>query len=107
MLNRILLTSSLAAIALCAAPTLQSCSSTQPVGEQMSDAGITSKIKAKYVADGDINPFNISVETEEGIVYLTGRVKTQANKDEAEQLARDTKGVRQVVNNIQVGDRTN
>ena len=107
MLNRILLTSGIAAIALCASPTLQSCSSTQPASEQMSDATITSKIKAKYVADPEINPFNISVETEEGIVYLTGRVKTQGSKDEAEQLARDTDGVRQVVNNIQVGDRTN
>jgi osmotically-inducible protein OsmY len=106
MLNRILVSGGLAAIALCAAPTLQSCSSTQPVGEQMSDATITSKIKAKFVADPEINPFNISVETEEGIVYLTGRVKTQVSKDEAEQLARDTDGVRQVVNNIQVGDRT-
>ena len=105
-MNRILVSTGIACIALCAAPLMSSCSSTQPVGEQMSDAGITSKIKAKYVADPEINPFNISVETEEGVVYLTGRVKTQANKDKAEQLARDTSGVRQVVNNIQVGDRT-
>jgi hyperosmotically inducible protein len=105
-MNRILVSTGIACIALCAAPLMSSCSSTQPVGEQMSDAGITSKIKAKYVADPEINPFNISVETEEGVVYLTGRVKTQASKDEAEQLARDTDGVRQVVNNIQVGDRT-
>jgi len=74
--------------------------------EQVSDAGITSKIKAKFVADPQINPFNISVETEEGVVYLTGRVHTQQIKDEAERLALDTKGVRQVVNHIQVGDRT-
>ena len=85
---------------------LSSCSSTQPMKEQVSDAGITSKIKAKFVADPQINPFNISVETEEGVVYLTGRVHTQQIKDEAERLALDTKGVRQVVNHIQVGDRT-
>jgi hyperosmotically inducible protein len=72
----------------------------------MSDAGITSKIKAKFVADPEINPFNISVETEEGVVYLTGRVHTEAIKEEAERLALDTNGVRQVVNQIEVGDRT-
>lgn len=98
--------SSLALIgaALLCAPALESCRSTQPARTQLSDAGITSKIKTKYVADPEINPFNISVSTEEGVVYLTGRVKTQADKTEAEQLARDTDGVKKVVNNIQVGE---
>ena len=84
-------------------PMLESCRTTQPAGTQMSDAGITSKIKAKYVADPEINPFNISVSTEEGVVYLTGRVHTQEDRDEAEKLARETEGVRRVVNNVQVG----
>jgi hyperosmotically inducible protein len=96
----------LAGIALVAVPMLESCSSTQPVGEQLSDSGITTKIKAKLTADPEINPFNISVETEEGTVYLTGRVHDQAQKDEAEELARNTEGVKRVVNHIEVGDRT-
>ena len=96
----------IAGFAFCGVPMFQSCSTTQPASEQMSDAGITSKIKSKFVADPDVKALDVSVETEEGVVYLTGRVKTQANKDKAEQLARDTSGVRQVVNNIQVGDRT-
>lgn len=106
MLRRTLAPLGLACIALCAAPLLESCSTNQPAGEQLSDAGITSKIKAKYVADSDISNFDISVETEEGVVYLTGRVESEAVKDEAERIALNTDGVRQVVNHIKVGDRT-
>lgn len=95
-----------ACLAFASVSGLESCSSTQPAEEQFSDASITTKIKAKFVADSDINPFNISVETEEGIVYLTGRVQNEGVKDEAERLARETEGVRSVVNHIQVGDRT-
>lgn len=85
---------------------LDSCSSTQPAGEQVSDATITTKIKAKLLRNGDVNPFNISVETEEGTVYLTGRVNNQHEKDTAERLALETEGVVSVVNHIAVGDRT-
>jgi hypothetical protein len=96
----------LACLALVGAPLVESCSTTQPAGEQFLDAGITTKIKAKFTAAADINPFNISVETEEGTVYLTGRVHKQEQKDEAERIARETDGVRRVVNHIEVGDRT-
>lgn len=96
----------IAGIALCIPPVLDSCSTTQPVKTQMSDAAITSKVKAKYVGDSDVKALDISVNTEEGVVYLTGRVETQAQKDEAERIARNTDGVKQVVNHIKVGDRT-
>ena len=101
-----LATLGVACLAFASVSGLESCSSTQPAKEQFSDAGITTKIKAKFVADPEINPFNISVETEEGIVYLTGRVQDESVKEEAEKLARETEGVRSVVNHIQVGDRT-
>jgi hyperosmotically inducible periplasmic protein len=96
----------LACLALFSAPVLEGCSTTQPAGEQFTDAGITTKIKAKFTAAEGINPFNISVETEEGTVYLTGRVHEQAQKEEAERIAAETEGVRRVVNHIEVGDRT-
>lgn len=99
-------TIALAGLAFCTVPLLDSCSSNQPIKEQFSDAGITTKIKSKFAADPDVSVFNISVETEEGIVYLTGRVKEERQKEEAEELARNTEGVRSVVNHIQVGDRT-
>jgi hypothetical protein len=88
------------------APVFQSCKSNQPVTEQVSDATITSKVKAKYVGDSDVKVFDISVNTEEGVVYLTGRVDTQSQKDEAERIAWNTDGVKQVVNHIKVGSQS-
>jgi hyperosmotically inducible protein len=83
---------------------LGACSSTQTVGEQVDDAGITSRVKAKLAADGDINPFNIDVDTVDGVVTLTGKVAEAQARSKAEQLARDTDGVKRVNNLITVGD---
>ena len=46
---------------------------------------------------------DIHVETISNKVTLTGRVPTDADKQVAEQLARSTKGVGSVVNNLEVG----
>lgn len=96
----------LVGLALGGTPVFQSCRTTEPMSEQMSDAGITSKIKAKFVGDPDVKALDVSVNTEEGVVYLTGRVDNKFQKEEAERIAAETKGVIRVVNHIQVGDRT-
>lgn len=83
---------------------LAACSSTQTAGEQLDDAGITAHVKAKLAADGDINPFNIDVDTVDGVVTLNGKVAKVEAKTKAGQLARETDGVRRVNNLIQVGD---
>lgn len=93
-------------LALVLALVLGACSSTRTVGTQVDDAGITAKVKAKLAADGDINPFNIDVDTNEGVVTLQGRVAKDEARIKAEQLARDTDGVRRVINLVKVGDNT-
>jgi len=74
------------------------------MGEQLDDATITTKIKAKLTADPDINPFNVNVDSEDGMVTLTGRVADRERKMLAERLARETKGVRGVRNLLEVGE---
>lgn len=91
-------------MALIFALALGACSSTKTAGTQVDDAAITSKVKAKLAADGDINPFNIDVDTNEGVVTLQGRVAKDDARTKAEQHARDTEGVRRVINLIKVGD---
>lgn len=83
---------------------LGACSSTQTVGEQVDDAGITAAVKAKLTADTDINSFNIDVDTVDGVVTLTGKVAQADARSKAEQYARDTDGVKRVNNLITVGD---
>lgn len=86
--------------------SLAACSSTRTVGTQVDDAAITAHVKAKLAADGDINPFNIDVDTNEGVVTLQGRVKKEEARTKAERLARETDGVRRVINLVKVGDQS-
>lgn len=74
-------------------------------GERISDGAITAKIKSKFAADPEINPFSIDVDTIEGVVTLTGRVADERRSEEAEKLARNTKGVREVKNRLRIGDQ--
>lgn len=73
------------------------------MGERVDDGWITTKVKTKFAADPELNPFNINVDTTEGVVTLTGRVETEAAAEEAEELARATKGVKKVNNRLEVG----
>jgi hypothetical protein len=83
---------------------LGACSSTRSAATQVDDAAITAAIKAKLAADGDINPFNIDVDTNNGVVTLRGRVEKREARDKAAQLASGTEGVREVINLLKVGD---
>lgn len=78
------------------------CASNRTVGEQADDSTITTKITAKLAADPEVNPFNIDVDTFDGEVTLRGEVEKEFAKTEAERLARDTRGVRSVRNEIAV-----
>lgn len=85
---------------------LAACSTTQPVSEQIDDAAITAAVKAKLAADPQVAAINIDVDTNEGVVTLSGRVDNADQSREAAKLAADTDGVRRVINNLSVGDRT-
>jgi hyperosmotically inducible protein len=82
------------------------CSSTQTVGEEIDDAWITSKVTAKLTADPEVNPFEIDVDTTDGVVRLSGMVETETQRAEAAELARATEGVVRVINDIALGDST-
>lgn len=69
---------------------------------EANDAGISAKIKTKMAADSETSAIKIGVDTVHGVVTLTGTVPTEREKAKAEQLARTTEGVTQVVNNIVV-----
>jgi osmotically-inducible protein OsmY len=72
---------------------------TQPV----SDAWVTTKIQSKYFLDRSLKARDIDVTTNAGVVTLTGRVDNDAQKREAEAIAKETEGVTRVDNKLQVG----
>jgi osmotically-inducible protein OsmY len=72
-------------------------------GEVVTDAAITSAVKTKFVADTTVKALKIDVDTNNGVVTLNGTVSSRAEADRAVMLARNTRGVTRVVNNLKVG----
>lgn len=66
------------------------------------DTAITTKVKSKLAADSETSAMKISVETKGGVVTLSGTVDSDTEKSKAEQLARNTDGVKRVANDIKV-----
>jgi hyperosmotically inducible protein len=72
-------------------------------GRAVADAGITSAVKAKFLADATVKGLRIDVDTSNGVVTLNGTVASRAEADRAMMLARNTEGVKSVVNRLKVG----
>ncbi|HVR48919.1 MAG TPA: BON domain-containing protein [Pseudorhodoferax sp.] len=74
----------------------------QTVGAYVDDAAITTAVKAKFVEDKTVDAGAINVQTLNGTVNLSGFAKSTAERNQAERLARDVKGVRDVRNTLAV-----
>ena len=66
------------------------------------DATITAKVKMKLLANEFVDGVDINVDTNENVVTLDGEVKTEAEKDLAEQLVKNMDSVRSVENLLKV-----
>ncbi|WP_255753502.1 BON domain-containing protein [Massilia sp. erpn] len=75
---------------------------TANAGEVMSDSVITAKVKADMAADSHVKAMDVHVETQKGVVTLSGFVPSKAEADRAVQLARGVKGVNEVKSAIQI-----
>lgn len=94
-------------VALAVLMALAGCQSLtgKTAGENIDDATITASVKSKLVADKPANLTRVDVDTNNATVYLNGTVETAEQKAKAEQLAWQAKGVKNVVNNLQVQKR--
>ena len=72
-------------------------------GGVLSDAALTAKIKSKMARDDTVRASAISVSTDRHVVTLRGTVGSAAEHERAVQLARETAGVKQVVDHLSVG----
>jgi hyperosmotically inducible protein len=71
-------------------------------GTYVDDRAISTAVKAKLLEDKMVGGMSINVDVLNGSVALSGFAKSGAEKAQAEQLARSTKGVREVRNNLVV-----
>lgn len=74
----------------------------ETAGSYIDDTAITTAVKAKFASDKTVSATSISVETLNGTVQLSGFAKSTAEKAQAENIARGTKNVRAVRNDIVV-----
>ena len=68
----------------------------------MADTAITTKVKAGLVKEPDLESLGIHVETEKGVVMLSGFVNSKSEADKAIKVAKGVDGVTNVKSAIQV-----
>jgi len=67
-----------------------------------SDAGITTAVKSKLAADDMVKAYKVDVDTQNKIVTLKGEVDTPAQREHAVMIAKNTKGVSDVIDQLRV-----
>ena len=70
------------------------------VDDILSEAGQTAKIKSKMALDDTVSSHTIDVSTDDGVVTLTGTVGSVAERARVVRLARDTNGIRRVIDRL-------
>ena len=75
---------------------------TEKVKENVSEAALTGKIKAKMALDDSVKARAIDVTTSGTTVTLTGTVHSQGEHDKAIALARETNGITTVIDRLTV-----
>nr|WP_246013286.1 BON domain-containing protein [Pigmentiphaga humi] len=81
------------------------CTSTrthQSADEYVSDAAITTKVKAALVSAKDVSAADVNVETFRRTVQLSGFVDSSAQINRAVEIARGVEGVQSVKNDLRV-----
>jgi osmotically-inducible protein OsmY len=76
------------------------------IGCAQTDVGVTTSVKSRLASDDTVKAYQIDVDTTDHVVTLSGIVDSPAAKERAITLARQTEGVRNVIDNIRVGQGT-
>jgi osmotically-inducible protein OsmY len=68
----------------------------------VTDDWIYDQVVIKLANDKDVRGGGLKIDVKQGVVTLNGDVEQQSQKSKAEKIAKKIKGVKQVVNNIEV-----
>lgn len=72
----------------------------QDAAPVISDAALTAKVKAALLADKDVSAMAIDVDTQGGVVTLSGRLRDADQANRAVEIARTIDGVKSVENRL-------
>lgn len=76
----------------------------QTMGDKIDDASITAQVKMALLTHHSTSVFKTGVETNNGVVTLSGKANSAAAKEMAAKVANDVNGVTSVINNMTVND---
>lgn len=74
----------------------------QPTEEAIEDGVVTARVKTRLIEDPVTKMHHIGVDTFKGTVHLSGFVETEQARARALQIARDTEGVKDVKDAMEV-----
>ncbi|HHH2173614.1 TPA: molecular chaperone OsmY [Yersinia enterocolitica] len=80
-------------------------SSMKKVDNYMGDSAATAKVKSALLEEKTLKSTDISVETNHGVVTLTGFVTSQAEAETAVDIAKNVEGVKSVSDKLHVKDQ--
>jgi len=78
----------------------------RPVGQHFDDVSIATEIDARLITEKDMPSRWVSIEVIEGVVILTGYLPSQSHIDRVLFIARSVKGVRDIDNQLYIGEPT-
>ncbi len=70
--------------------------------QKVKDAKTTAQVKSRLVANENISAGNIDVDTANDVVWLSGQVRSDSERQLAELIARNTSGVHSVFNELEI-----
>lgn len=75
------------------------------LGSMTSDSWITTRIRSSLLFEKDLYSLNYTVETVNGVVYLTGIGQDEAEINRVVEVARNVGGVKKVVNHVKIKEQ--
>ena len=68
--------------------------------DEVTDGWLITKLKADFVNEDTLKGSSINVDSDNHVVTLKGTVTSEAGQDRAVEIAKTTKGVKRVINNL-------
>lgn len=110
MMKKLVIAISAVSLGLAAAPAMAGDNDTKErtVGEVVDDMSIAARLKTAFATDPVTDAIDIDIEVDKDNVQLNGFVDSDAERDRAEEIAMNMKGVASVENNLEIQshDRT-
>lgn len=72
----------------------------------VTDDAINDNVRIKLAGDAEVKGGALQVDVKQGVVTISGTVETERQKNKATKLAKKVKGVKQVINSIQLKAKT-